>query len=524
MNLDVHALGTFNRLAHSGAETAAWSLSELTGIETHVNVTNVELGTASDVEREFGEHDFVSIRIGFSGGLDGRTILAFDRDSAMNVVEAILPGATAGDELATSGLKEVGNIMLGGFIDGWANHLETTIDITTPTYLDVDSDGPLDDFSIGEDGYGGESDHIIVFRNQLETVSDPVLFYLYMVPTAESVGTIADTATNTEEALPIESFTAFSEMIDDGAEQASADISAMTGTETVVDVSRLSFVPIEGVPMQLDDTTRVGVVLEFEGTPSGYIAILFDEPSSERIATALLPGADAGEAMRQSALQEIGNIITSGFLDGWANRLETTIEISPPQFVHDLGPAIIDPLATELAQNQDYAFLIDSTIRTDDDEFSCDIYALPNETELHDALDQLTAQPAGWRSTRGAHRPAERPIESRSASRTSLSATPRAHSRRAGSALVWESRCTTDVRALWASHTRCYPTVRERRTRRSTSTPPSTRSSRRWCMRGRRVVDSTRNSPVEVRCSSSTRRSKASAIETSRPHGLRSRR
>jgi chemotaxis protein CheC len=392
MNLDVHALRTFSQLAHSGAEKAAWSLSQLTGIETLVNVTKVELGTAADVECEFREHDFVSVRIGFSGGIDGRTILAFDRDGAQDVVEAIMPGVEAGDELATSGLKEVGNIMLGGFIDGWADHLDTSIDITTPTYLDVDSDGPLDDFSMGDDPQQ-EDDHVLVFRNQLETVGKPVTFYLYMVPTAGAVETIVDTATDSEEALPIETFTAFSEMIAEGAEQASADISAMTGTEAVVDVSRLSFVPIEGVPMQIADTTRVGVVLEFTGIPSGYIAILFDESSSERIASALLPGSDAGEAMRQSAIQEIGNIITSGFLDGWANRLETTIEISTPRFVHDLGPAIIDPLATELAQTQDYAFLIDSTIRTNTDEFTCDIYALPNQVELRKALDQLTAQP-----------------------------------------------------------------------------------------------------------------------------------
>jgi chemotaxis protein CheC len=392
MNLDVHALRTFSQLAHSGAEKAAWSLSQLTGIETLVNVTQVELETAADVECEFREHDFVSVRIGFSGGIDGRTILAFDRDGAQNVVEAIMPGAAAGDELTTSGLKEVGNIMLGGFIDGWADHLGTSIDITTPTYLDVDSDGPLDGFSLGGE-QARDDEHVLVFRNQLETVGDPVTFYLYMIPTAGAVETIVDTATDSEEALPIETFAAFSEMISDGAEQASQDISAMTGTETAVDVSRLSFVPIEGVPMQLDDSTRVGVVLEFTGVPSGYIAILFDEASSERIADALLPGADAGAAMRQSAIQEIGNIITSGFLDGWANRLETTIEISPPEFVHDLGPAIVDPLATELARDQEYAFLIDSTIRTSTDEFTCDIYALPNQAELRTALEQLTAQP-----------------------------------------------------------------------------------------------------------------------------------
>jgi chemotaxis protein CheC len=284
--------------------------------------------------------------------------------------------------------------MLGGFIDGWADHLGTGIDITTPTYLDVDSDEPVDDLAAGEERPEDHEKQVLVFRNQLETAGDAVTFYLYMIPTAGAIETIVETATNAEEAVPLETFTEFSEMISEGAEQASTDISAMTGTRTVVDVSRLSFVPIQGVPMELDDEPRIGVILEFEGVPSGYIAILFDEASSEQIATALIPGADAEEAMRRSAIQEIGNIVTSGFLDGWANRLETTIEISPPQFVHDLGPAIVDPLAAELAQGQDYAFLIDSTIRTDDDEFTCDIYALPNETELRRALDQLSARPA----------------------------------------------------------------------------------------------------------------------------------
>jgi chemotaxis protein CheC len=394
MNLDVHALRTFSQLAHSGAEKAAWSLSQLTGIETRVNVTKIELETAEDVGREFRTNDFVSVRIGFSGGLDGRTILAFDRETASTVVETVLPDGSEGDELATSSLKEVGNIMLGGFIDGWADHLGTGIDITTPTYLDVDSDEPVDDLAAGEERPEDHEKQVLVFRNQLETAGDAVTFYLYMIPTAGAIETIVETATNAEEAVPLETFTEFSEMISEGAEQASTDISAMTGTRTVVDVSRLSFVPIQGVPMELDDEPRIGVILEFEGVPSGYIAILFDEASSEQIATALIPGADAEEAMRRSAIQEIGNIVTSGFLDGWANRLETTIEISPPQFVHDLGPAIVDPLAAELAQGQDYAFLIDSTIRTDDDEFTCDIYALPNETELRRALDQLSARPA----------------------------------------------------------------------------------------------------------------------------------
>jgi chemotaxis protein CheC len=395
MNLDVQSLRTFSKLARSGAERAAGSLTQLTGVDTFVNVTKVEVSTRKDVEMEFREKDLVSVHIGFSGGIDGRTVLAFDRDRAVELVDALVPGAAdhPDGEMATSGLKELGNIMLGGFIDGWADYLGMTIDITTPTFVDVQSAGALHDIT-GDSGFEMDTgeDHVIAFRNQLETAGEEAAFYIYMLPTHESVETISDIAGGDDEAVPVESFTAFSEMITDGAEQASEDLTSMTGIHTDVEVSRLSFVPIEGVPMELTDARRCGVVLEFMGLPSGYIAILFDEASADSVADSLMPGMEADEAMRQSAIQEIGNIITSGFLDGWANALETKIEISPPTYVDDLGSAIVDPLATELAQSQEHAFLIDSTIRTDGDEFTCDIYALPNEDELREALDQLAVE------------------------------------------------------------------------------------------------------------------------------------
>ena len=422
MNLDVQSLRTFNQLAHSGAEQAAGSLTALTGFDARVAVTKVEMATREDVEREFREGDLVTVHIEFSGAIDGRTVLAFDRDRAVTLVDALVPG-TADDpesDLATSGLKELGNIMLGGFIDGWADFLGEGIDITTPTYVELDAGRSLQDV-IDEPATNGsamngsatngspehdsvtngttdvsdlaiDADHVLAFRNNLETVDEEAGFYIYMLPTQESVETIVDAAGDSEDAIPVETFTSFSQMISEGAGQASEDLTAMTGIETHVDVSRLSFVPVEGVPMELTDEARRGVVLEFSGTPSGYIAILFDQESAESVADALMPGMDADAEMRQSALQEIGNIVTSGFLDGWANALETTIEISPPTYVDDIASAIVDPLVTELAQTQDYAFLIDSAIVTPDEEFTCDIYALPDERELRAAFDQLAPE------------------------------------------------------------------------------------------------------------------------------------
>ena len=98
--------------------------------------------------------------------------------------------------------------------------------------------------------------------------------------------------------------------------------------------------------------------------------------------------------MHRSAIREIGNLMTSGFVDGWANALGSTTEISPPELVNDDGPAIVNALAARLGRDQEYAFVHDSSIVTPDEEINCDLYALPDEAELRRALDRLAIDDA----------------------------------------------------------------------------------------------------------------------------------
>ena len=381
MSVDLGSLGTVTRLADAGATEASASLSTLTGIETEVDVTRVRVSTAADVRRSLAD-PVVGVRIGFDGGLAGETLLWFDPACADRVVEALLPDA---DEAGSrAGLQEVGNITISGFIDGWADHLGETIDITPPSFLpagDADADREVDRLlaDAGADTF--------VFESELRGVGEELAFRIFMFPTRESV------AGSPFAGIPVERLGRFNALVEDGAEQATAHMSAMTGIDAEVAVSTLTFVPIETIPSHLDGAVRVGTVLEFGGPPEGYIAILFDEPSAEGVVEALMPGMEGEpgvfDGMRQSAIQEIGNVLTSGFLDGWANALGTTIDISPPQFVHDMGPAILDPLAASLAATQDHAFLIESEIRTDEAAFGCDVYALPKERDLERALETL---------------------------------------------------------------------------------------------------------------------------------------
>lgn len=395
MRVDIQSLGTYNRLAQEGAEHAAASLTEMTGIETYVDVTNVTLMSKRDVEDVFGGTAFVGVQIGVGGGLSGETALAFDRESAASIVDVLVPGATAGDDdefddMARSGISEIGNIMMGGFVDGWADYLSTNVDMTPPTYVERDGTDVLPEGALAR----AKEEHVFVFESQMTAVDEEIDAYIYMLPEYGTFAEMLEASDDHDDAIPMEKLTVFDEMTRQGAERAAENVSSMTGIETDVDVSRLSFVPIEDVPNTTRDEVYLGTVMEFKGTPGGYLAILFDEPSARTIVDATVPmelDEPLGD-MGESAIQEMGNIMTSGFIDGWANVLQTSIDHTPPELVHDLGTAILSPIAGRLGQSQEYAFLMDSTVVTPEGEFNCEIYAIPDEQKLKEALDALLVE------------------------------------------------------------------------------------------------------------------------------------
>jgi chemotaxis protein CheY-P-specific phosphatase CheC len=387
MRVDIQSLETFNRLAYEGAEQATAMLTQMTGIEADVAVTKMALMDRADVGEELAGRDHVGVRFGFEGPLTGDTTLVFDEACTDSIVEA-LPGGAAEGAMKESSVKEIGNIMMSGFIDGWADFLGTTIEHTPPEYIAASGADVLP----AADGRG---EQVFVFRSHVAWPgeSEDLDFYIYMLPEyAELAELMADTAGAGDDAIPIDKLSVFNEMTRAGTQTAAENVTAMTGIETKAEVTRISFAPVEDVPKQVDNRSYVGTVVEFEGKPSGYLMILFDEESALNVAEALMPMEPDGEGftdMHESAIQEMGNIMTSGFIDGWANVLQTGVEHTPPQVVHDMGRAIMDPLAAKVGQTQEHAFIIESTMRTADLEFESEIHALPDDEELKTALEEL---------------------------------------------------------------------------------------------------------------------------------------
>ncbi|MGZ0747945.1 chemotaxis protein CheC [Haloparvum sp. AD34] len=418
MRVDVGALGACSRLAERGAGQAANALAAMTGTDLRVEVTGANLATSEELADSFGGTELIGVQVGLRNGLDGEAVLAFDA-AAIDTVRSLLPGDGSADR---SAVTELGNIALGGFLDGWANHLDAAIDMTPPTYVEADEAAVLPDGAQSTEG-------VFLFESRMEATTVDLDFAIYLLPNSGPMrdllvgrgagrtgdgrvddgragdgrvddGRVDDGSrggsdgTGPTTAIPYDSLSTFAALAERGSANAADNIATMTGLETSVDVSRLRFVPLADLPAEVGEERRAGTVFELTGQPSGYLAILFDEASAVAVAEAMLPMApdDPLGDMGEQALKELGNVMTSGLIDGWANVLGTSIEHSPPEYVHDIGSAAISPLVAALGKRQEYGFVIDAVIETAETEVTCDVYALPDEQELAAVLASLDGQ------------------------------------------------------------------------------------------------------------------------------------
>jgi chemotaxis protein CheC len=394
MKLDIKALGTFYEMAREGAGLAAGRLTRMTGVETRVGVTKLNFMRGSEIHKEFDDgRDKVGVRVELSDGIDGHSVIVFDRQSALRVVSTLLDEAGEEfDDMSRSAVTEVGQIMNAGFIDGWADVLETAIDVETPEFVE----GSTAQEFIGDlEEAPDAEDFALVFQSRIEAVDTEIEFQHYLFPERESMAAVLERHRDPN-AIGIEydKLAGFDEMAKQGAKEVASNITTLTGIETEVEVRKLNFASLEAIPEEIDDEMLVGVAHELDGNPSGYLLFLFDEPSAREVVEATVPSPPEDEFgdLGVSAIKELGNIMASGFIDGWANVLGTTIDHSPPEYIHDYGAAVIDPVVIQLGEDQEFAFVFDTVMRANDREFDCSIYAIPNQADLERALNELDVE------------------------------------------------------------------------------------------------------------------------------------
>jgi chemotaxis protein CheC len=393
MRLNVDALGTFYEMAREGAGLAAARLNSMSDLESRVRVTRLHFTQRSEIRNELdGGREKVGIRVALDRGLAGTSLLLFDRESATSVVRTLVDDVNdePTDELATSAVVELCNIMNSGFVDGWADVLDAEIDVSAPEYVVGDAASAF----VDEDEFDALHDELaLMFRSQIETTDTEFGFEHYLVPEHDSIARLFESQSD-ERGIEYEKLTGFDQMAQHGATRVAEYLTKMTGIEMGVDIRRINFISLDAIPETVPNEPLVSVAFSFDGLLGGYLLFLFDPESANELVDATVGDShgDGFGAFEQDAIKELSNVMTSGLLDGWANMLDATIDHSTPAYSHDMGAAVVDPLIVGLSEVQEFAFVFDTRICAVDTEFDVDIYAIPDEDDLEAALDRLDSR------------------------------------------------------------------------------------------------------------------------------------
>lgn len=128
-------------VARDGAVRAGRGLTGLVGLEITIHVPNVRMGTKADACDAVGGEEAVVMGayLGMSGDIEGHVMLLFPEKRALECVDLMcgqpIGTTTEPDDLATSAVAELGNIVGSAFVNALADHVQLILHPSPPTVV-----------------------------------------------------------------------------------------------------------------------------------------------------------------------------------------------------------------------------------------------------------------------------------------------------------------------------------------------------------------------------------------------------
>ncbi|MFC7214608.1 chemotaxis protein CheC [Saliphagus sp. GCM10025334] len=187
------------------------------------------------------------------------------------------------------------------------------------------------------------------------------------------------------------------EMAKVGTNGVADNMSKLTGEDAQMEVTKTNFIDVDDIQSQLEPGKRVGVRVRLLDPPHGHILILFPEASAKKITAIMLRDvvddmSNVSGKMARSAVEEMGNMMASGFIDGWADVLGRAIDIAAPQLVY--APAGDIVVRTAGLGGDDLALFFDSDLSVPSYQIEAEIYAFPELEEFVEMVNGIDVHPA----------------------------------------------------------------------------------------------------------------------------------
>jgi chemotaxis protein CheC len=150
-----------------------------------------------------------------------------------------------------------------------------------------------------------------------------------------------------------------------GAGNASNALSQMIMKNVTIRVPRAYIIPIEEISNLMGDPQEMVLAAFFKvlGDARGNILITFSKEQALYLSNTLLGKGDDPEFIteeKESALQELGNILASSYLTALSTFIGINLIPSIPHISYDMAGALVDLIQIELAQKVEKALVIET--------------------------------------------------------------------------------------------------------------------------------------------------------------------
>ncbi|SDJ58640.1 chemotaxis protein CheC [Halovenus aranensis] len=193
--------------------------------------------------------------------------------------------------------------------------------------------------------------------------------------------------------IDIRKLTIIGKLIQHGAKNVTDSLSTMANIQADIQIKSLSFVEPSDIPQEIGEGDHYHANIRLTEPPYGVFLMTFGDRTAHEIAGHMTgqPVEDGNlNQMHESALQEMCNILTSGFIDGIANTLGTTINMHTPELERSDAEVIADQTLSHI-HSDSLSIVLDSVVdlRDEDTEFQLRIFLVPDPGAFVNLIDKL---------------------------------------------------------------------------------------------------------------------------------------
>jgi chemotaxis protein CheC len=174
-----------------------------------------------------------------------------------------------------------------------------------------------------------------------------------------------------------------------GTGSAATALSQMVGQPTDIDPPAVDFVPIAEAAERVGPLEQevFAVLTPVVGDVPAAILLVF--PGEAASALCGMLGCDWRDEMGQSALQEIGNILTASYSTALQQMTGLAIEPAPPQTAFDMLGSVVDSIIASSAIDSDTVLFLQTALRIESTACDFGFLFVPEQGAINGMLAAL---------------------------------------------------------------------------------------------------------------------------------------